>query len=156
VGQIKSACTKMYSVVKRIDSMELTGGQTAEDLWRCALAVYNEGSSMMSHLYDISNNPKYKVGPEFQFRTSYDHFAKRTTILDCGGTNELRLEKGNDDVINDQRRLPSQSKVVLRVGCRMRCIAAQGTRKGGIYVLDNIGSEVASCEGASLRGGQMA
>jgi hypothetical protein len=98
--KIKSACTKMYSVVKRIDRMELTGGQTADDLWRCALAVYNEGSSMMSHLYDISNNPKYKVGPEFPFRTSYDHLAKRTTILDCGGTNELRLEKANEDVIN--------------------------------------------------------
>jgi hypothetical protein len=52
----------------------------------------------MSHLYDISNNP-YKVGPEFSFRTSYDRLAKRTTILDCGGTNELRLEKANDDVI---------------------------------------------------------
>jgi hypothetical protein len=57
--KIKSACTKMYSVVKRIDAMELTGGQTAYDLWRCVLAIYNEGSSMMSHLYDLSNNPKY-------------------------------------------------------------------------------------------------
>jgi hypothetical protein len=90
----------VFSVVKRIDAMELTGGQTADDLWRCALAVYDEGSSMMSRLYDIYNNPKYKVGPEFPFRTSYDHLAKRTTILDCGGTNELRLEKPNDDVIN--------------------------------------------------------
>jgi hypothetical protein len=41
--------------------MERTGGQTADDLWRCALAVYNEGSSMMNQLYDISNNPKYKT-----------------------------------------------------------------------------------------------
>jgi hypothetical protein len=41
-----------------------------------------------------------KVGPEFPFRTSYDHLAKRTTILDCGGTNKLILEKANDDVIN--------------------------------------------------------
>jgi hypothetical protein len=97
---INSAFTKMYSVVKRIDAIELTGGQTADELWRCALAVYNEGSSMMSPLYDISNNPKYKVVPEFPFRTSYDHLAKRTTIFDCGGTNELRLDKADDDVIN--------------------------------------------------------
>jgi hypothetical protein len=100
--KIKSACTKMYSVVRRIDAMELTGGQTADDLWRCALAVYNEGSSMMSHLYDISNNPKYKVGPEFPFRTSYDYLSKRTTILNCGGTNELRPEISNDNAINDE------------------------------------------------------
>jgi hypothetical protein len=49
--KIKAACTKMFSVVRRIDAMELTGGQTADNLWRCALAVYNEGSPMMSHLY---------------------------------------------------------------------------------------------------------
>jgi hypothetical protein len=126
--KIKSARTKMYSVVKRIDAMELTGGQTAYDLWRFALAIYNEGSSMMIHLYDISNNPKYKVGPEFPFRTSYDHLAKRTTILDCGGTNELRLEKSNDDVINYDVR---EASIAVESSAQSRMQNQDQDAKGG-------------------------
>ena len=65
----------------RVENAELSGGPNSEDLFRCAVALYNDGSSVTSHFYDIIANPNYRIGPPFPFHECYDFLSTYTHRL---------------------------------------------------------------------------
>jgi hypothetical protein len=78
----------MYECRKRVDSMELTGSPTEEDLSRVALALINGVLQIGNKelVYSIVSTPGYNVGKAFEYQDQYDFLVKHTTVLEAGIT----------------------------------------------------------------------
>jgi hypothetical protein len=73
--------------------MDLTGSPTGDDIKRCATNLYNNGSAMASHVYDIINNSEYRIGSPFPFFECYEWLSNNSCVLDS-----LPLAITEDDV----------------------------------------------------------
>jgi hypothetical protein len=93
--KVKSACVGLHASMNRVRAANLTGAPTNDEYMRCVEAVHCMGSAVMSHLYDVINNPGYLIGKQFPFTTSYEFLSTKTTLLDCAGTAESRMS-GSD------------------------------------------------------------
>jgi hypothetical protein len=98
--KIKADCCGFYAASKRIEAMELTGSPGEEQLSRCALAIYNCGSKLISHVYDIINNPNYIIGKEFPYQLCYDWLRRYTSLLECGDNTGFKIRYQADAMNN--------------------------------------------------------
>jgi hypothetical protein len=98
--KIKAECCGFYAASKRIEAMELTGSPGEEQLSRCALAIYNCGSKLISHVYDIINNPNYIIGKEFPYQLCYDWLRRYTSLLECGDNTGFKIRYQADAMNN--------------------------------------------------------
>jgi hypothetical protein len=76
----------------RVRRLEPTGGPSNEDLMRCAVAFYNEGSRITSRIYDIIINPANSIGPQFPYRSCYDWLSFHRSVLEARGAGESDAE----------------------------------------------------------------
>lgn len=82
-NKMKRECTKFYSAYKRVTAIELTGSPSKQDIDRCATAMYNDGSSVSSHLYDFIRNADHRIRKPFNFTNAYGFLSSKTTLLDA-------------------------------------------------------------------------
>lgn len=111
-NKIKRECTKYHAAYRRVSGMELTGCPSDSDIRRCATAIYNEGSSMLSHLYDVIRNPDYRIGKSFSFPDSYSFLASKTSLLDA-----VEVQDNGEDGENgtpEKKRRPIGNKLAKR------------------------------------------
>jgi hypothetical protein len=57
--------------------MELTWAPTKEDIDRCALALYNLGAGVTSHLYDVIRAKSYPVDRKSRHIIQMEHVLSR-------------------------------------------------------------------------------
>lgn len=89
--------------------MQLTGTTAAENILRCATALYHsEGEGIMSRLYDIIRNPIYKFGKSFPFPEAY-HFLANTTFLGANDSAGKPTENNIGDRSKIQRAIGTKS-----------------------------------------------
>jgi hypothetical protein len=79
-AKIKTSCVKFHSCIERLKGMDLTGSPTGDDIKRCATNLYNNGSAMASHVYDIINNSEYRIGSPFPFFECYEWLSKNSCV----------------------------------------------------------------------------
>jgi hypothetical protein len=92
--KIKAEYCGLYAASKRIEAMELTECPSHEQLSRCALATYNCGSKIISHIY--INNPNYIIGKEFPYQLCYDWLRCYTSLLECGDNKRFEISNQAD------------------------------------------------------------
>jgi hypothetical protein len=69
--------------MERLKGMELTGSPTDDDFNRCATSLYNSGSAMTPHIYDVISNAEYRIGNLFPFLECYDWLSTSSSLLNC-------------------------------------------------------------------------
>lgn len=95
-SKMKKECSAFHAAVKRVEALDLTGSPSENDLYRCAVGLYNLGGKVMSHLYDIIRNPDYVIGKAFPFPDVYRFLDSRTTMLVACGVDEAPVQDDGD------------------------------------------------------------
>lgn len=78
---MRAACTTMYGITKRIESLNLTGNFGKQDKFRMAMVEFSCGAQVTGHLYDIGNNKDYMYTNKFEFSVAYDFLVGNTSLI---------------------------------------------------------------------------
>jgi hypothetical protein len=137
--KIKKEYTAYHAAVGRVESLELTGNPTSDEISRVVLAFFNQGSGILSHAYDIVRNPSYLIGKPFPFHSCYTYLLLDSFLL---------LECAGDSTASGG--VPSTSSTV--------CAREQGENLADNEILDdlndgqNVGDEIENSVRSSLTG----
>lgn len=81
---MRADCTTMFSIKRRLCSLNLTGNFTEEDFKRMALLEFSKGKQVLGHLYDCGNNKDYNFVDKFEYGSVYDYLSTRTSLVSGG------------------------------------------------------------------------
>jgi hypothetical protein len=112
-AKIKKEYAAYHAAVGRVESPVLTGNPTSEEISRVVLALFNQGSGILSHAYDIVRNPTYLIGKPFLFHSWYAFlFSDSSLLLECAGVitasggvanpSEVRARKQGENLDHDK------------------------------------------------------